>query len=361
MPFQIHALGSPTEVMERYLFPVLVDMIMAAKLNLPQERPLHLFGAGHPMMFSLAVALGCDLFDSASYALYAKDDRYLTTMGTSRMENLSYLPCSCPVCHGRSAEDLKEMTKGERERLLAEHNLHACMTEINTIKQAIVEGSLWDLVERRSRGHPSMTAALKRLTNYRDAIEKGSPLFKGHGVFYYDYHSLARPEVTRYHRLLESNYSPPVGADTLLLVKAPSTRPYRTDPAYRGLRRTLSMELGEAFDGLYICFYAPPYGCIPEDLSETYPLSQYDIAEPADEETIKFTAQSIARYIGLGGFHRMVLHRGVERLDLIVAEAAKEACEKLGVIMETSGSAHPWGDEAARSLLALLSHTSSPQ
>jgi len=75
MPFPIYALGSPTQVMERYLFTVLVDMIMAAKRNLPPDRPLHLFGAGHPMMFSLAVALGCDMFDSAAYAIYARKDR----------------------------------------------------------------------------------------------------------------------------------------------------------------------------------------------------------------------------------------------------------------------------------------------
>ena len=45
MPFDIHALGSPTEVMERYMYPVLVDMAMTAKLNAPPERPIHLFGA----------------------------------------------------------------------------------------------------------------------------------------------------------------------------------------------------------------------------------------------------------------------------------------------------------------------------
>ncbi|MCJ7423395.1 tRNA-guanine transglycosylase, partial [Candidatus Bathyarchaeota archaeon] len=44
LPFQIHALGSPTEVMERYRFDVLVDMILTAKMNLPIDRPLHLFG-----------------------------------------------------------------------------------------------------------------------------------------------------------------------------------------------------------------------------------------------------------------------------------------------------------------------------
>jgi len=73
--------------MERYNYPVLIDMIATTKRNLPLDRPLHLFGAGHPMMFSLAVALGCDLFDSASYALYAKDDRYLTTSGTLHINN----------------------------------------------------------------------------------------------------------------------------------------------------------------------------------------------------------------------------------------------------------------------------------
>ncbi|RLI38733.1 tRNA guanosine(15) transglycosylase TgtA, partial [Candidatus Bathyarchaeota archaeon] len=78
MPFHIHALGSPTPVMEAYRFDILVDMIMAAKLNLPPDRPLHLFGAGHPMTFALAVALGCDMSDSAAYAIYARDGRYMT-------------------------------------------------------------------------------------------------------------------------------------------------------------------------------------------------------------------------------------------------------------------------------------------
>ena len=99
LDFQIHALGSPTTVMQQYQYDKLVDMIMAAKLNLPADRPLHLFGAGHPMMFALAIALGCDIFDSASYALFARNDRYLTSQGTAKMEDLEYFPCTCPACH----------------------------------------------------------------------------------------------------------------------------------------------------------------------------------------------------------------------------------------------------------------------
>ena len=106
LPFDIHALGSPTEVMERYRFDVLVDMIMAAKMNLPVQRPLHLFGAGHPFMFALAVALGCDLFDSAAYALYAKEGRYMTETGTSRLDELEYFPCTCPRCASTTPKEL---------------------------------------------------------------------------------------------------------------------------------------------------------------------------------------------------------------------------------------------------------------
>ncbi|MEM3587267.1 MAG: tRNA-guanine transglycosylase, partial [Candidatus Jordarchaeaceae archaeon] len=60
LDFDLHAIGSVTQLMERYQFEKLVDLVMAAKQNLPLQRPVHLFGAGHPMMFSLAVAMGID-------------------------------------------------------------------------------------------------------------------------------------------------------------------------------------------------------------------------------------------------------------------------------------------------------------
>jgi len=267
LAYDVHALGSPTEVMERYMYPVLVDMVMAAKLNLPPERPLHLFGAGHPMVFAMSVAMGCDLFDSAAYALYAKDDRYMTSRGTTQLQDLQYLPCSCPVCRSHTAEDLKAMPRGERQRRLAEHNLYATVSEIDTVKQAIVEGRLYDLVETRAKGHPQMTAALKRLTAYREHLERGSHGFKGRGVFYHDYHSLAKPEVTRYTRRLIENYGRPEEKPALLLLPAPPEKPFNTYPGYLRLREGLQPRLGE----MHVCFVAAPYGAVPASLAETYP------------------------------------------------------------------------------------------
>jgi len=354
LPYQVHALGSPTEVMERYMFPVLVDMIVAAKRNLPPERPLHLFGAGHPMMFALAVALGCDLFDSASYALYAKDGRYLTPHGTLRIEGISHLPCSCPVCRVRTSEDLKTATKGERERLLAEHNLHVCLSEIEVVKQAIYEGSLWDLVERRSRAHPSMTAALRRLVEYRGDLEAGSPAFKGHGVFYYDYHSLARPEVTRHQRLLLENYVKPKEANVLVLVTAPLGKPFTGTDEHRRLREHLERELGPDAERLHLCYYAAPHGVTPEVLSETYPLSQYEIAEPLDHETVTATAKAVATYVKCSGHASVVIHRGKSVVDDEVEAMVMDACDAAHIPLTSVWCVDAWGGDALSALTQAL-------
>ena len=354
LPFQIHALGSPTEVMENYRFPVLVDMIMAAKLNLPPERPLHLFGAGHPMMFSLAVALGCDLFDSAAYVLYARDGRYMTPLGTERLEDLDYLPCSCPVCRGHGAEELRGMLRGERVRLITEHNLHVTMAEMETVKQAISEGSLWELMEARSRGHPALASALRRLFRYRDALERGSPSYKGRGVLFFDHGGLARPEITRHLYRLEVQHLPSTSSNKLLLVSAPDGRPYNRTRQYSLLESALEEGLGGAAQDIQVCFYAAPFGVVPVELAETYPLSQFEVAEPVDRETLEFAAESVARYIARSKYGEVFIFAGTGALDELVEEKSREACLEGGKRLEVVSDLQPWGDEALGRLVAVL-------
>ena len=354
MPFPVHALGSPTEVMENYRFNVLVDMIVAAKRNLPPDRPLHLFGAGHPMMFSLAVALGCDLFDSAAYALYAKAGRYMTTRGTMRVKDLSFLPCSCPVCRRHGAEELKGMFKGERVKALTEHNLHVTMAEIETVKQAIVEGTLWELMEARSRGHPALATAMKALFKHREFLERGSPSYKGRGVFIFDSVGLARPEVTRHLRRLEEQLAPSVGQRKLVLLPAPPRRPYNKTQEYRSLEGRLRNELGDATGDVQLCFYSAPFGITPVELSETYPLSQYEIADPPDLETLIFTAECVAKFVSETDGVGVILIRGSDELDRWVTARCEEACEDKGIAFEVISSPEAWGEEALDELFSFL-------
>jgi 7-cyano-7-deazaguanine tRNA-ribosyltransferase len=354
MPFPIHALGSPTEVMENYRFTVLVDMIMAAKRNLPPDRPFHLFGAGHPMMFSLAVALGCDLLDSAAYALYAKAGRYLTSLGTMKLKDLSYLPCSCPICRKYDADELKGMIKGERVKALTEHNLHVTMAEMETVKQAIVEGTLWELMEVRSRGHPALASAMKGLYKYRDFLERGSPSYKGRGVFIFDSMGMARPEVTRHLRRLEEQFIPSLNQKKVVLISAPPKRPYNKTQEYKSLERRLRNELGDDSENIQICFYSAPFGVTPVELSETYPLSQFEIADPQDIETLIFTAENIATFVAETDSKDVTLISGGNELDKWVTARCEEVSEEYGRKIEVISYTYAWGKEALNELLSIL-------
>lgn len=307
LPFDIHALGSPTPVMEQYLFDLLVEMIFAAKMNVPFNRPFHLFGAGHPFMFALAVALGCDLFDSAAYNIFAQDDRYLTTYGTLHLEELEYLPCSCPVCYRRDPRDFREMPKNEREAELTRHNLHVCFAEIKRIKQAIIEGRLWEHLMIRAHGHPSLLQAMKRLKDYSEIIEKHSPIVKRSGLFFFSSIDLARPEVIRHRKRFMERYEPPEKARILILF--PSFGPRRTGKSRRYKKiladvcEKLHIDKGE----LHVCFYVPPFGVVPKELSDIYPLSQYEAAQPPDIETMKYVAQRIVEYVKRSKYKRRIM------------------------------------------------------
>ena len=116
MDFQVHPIGAVVPLMESYRYKELVEVVMASVSHLPDSRPRHLMGAGHPMIFALAVAMGCDLFDSAAYILYAEDDRLLMPNGTLKLENLYEMPCSCEVCTSYTPEQLRQMEKAERSR-----------------------------------------------------------------------------------------------------------------------------------------------------------------------------------------------------------------------------------------------------
>ena len=193
--FQFLALGSPVQVMENYMYADLVDMIMAARRSIPYSVPLHLFGAGHPLTMPLAVALGCDTFDSASYVIFARSGRYMTRSGILTLRSMKYLPCSCPACSRTSVKELLEMRHDERTKALSVHNLLVLKEELDACKEAMVEGRLWDLVEERSMAHPRLRDAFVRLTEYADDLAVGTPSMKDRGLFVRSELDLRRPEL----------------------------------------------------------------------------------------------------------------------------------------------------------------------
>ena len=266
----VFPVGAVVPLMNDYRYADVVDVVAAAKRGLGSDAPVHLFGAGHPMMFALAVAMGCDLFDSAAYAIYARDDRYLTVRGTTHLDDIDYFPCECPVCTTHSPDEIRSTADGERERLLAEHNLHVSYGELRRIKQAIREGNLLELVETRARGHPSMLDGYRALLDHAAQIERHDPASKG-SFFYCSAESARRPEVGRHHDRLGRLDAP----DRLLLTEGNAPSGDHFDAAWRLL---------------------PPFGPVPRALSETYPFTA-ELPDRTDDAACEAAARGVAELV----------------------------------------------------------------
>jgi len=319
LDFQVHAIGSPVEIMEEYRYAELVDLVIAAKKNLPLERPVHLFGAGHPAMLSLAVVMGCDLFDSAAYVLYARDGRYMTSEGTLRLEELSWLPCECPVCTGTSADELRRLPEDEKTKLLAKHNLHVSFGEIRRIRQAIFEGRLWEHVQVRCRCHPRLLDGFRRLLQQPDFIERFDPVSKPSAFYYSGEESAGRPEVVRHASRLE-RYEPPQLPILALLPAFGRNTPELEDPESTHLVRLI-----------------PPFGAVPEELEEVYPLWQFEVPRALDDEQVKTIVESLSRYLKRHGgrYEKVVLYNAEGWKDSLV-----KACNPVKEKLEVRGT-HP--------------------
>ncbi len=268
--FEVYPLGAVVPLMEAYRYAELVDVIAASKKGLSPASPVHLFGAGHPMMFALAVALGCDLFDSAAYALYAKDGRYITAHGTYHVEKLNYLPCSCPICSKYTAEELKKAEN--KEELLGRHNLYATFAEIRLIKQCIKDGNLLELVEQRCRAHPKLLDGLKKLYTHSSWLEQFDPATKG-TYFYCGPESSSRPEVLRFGKRLE-----------------------RFSLEGSVLIRTGQLKGERSYD--QVLTFKAPFGAFPVEMEEVYPFNA-EVPKFPDYESLSTALSNTLKLIDL--------------------------------------------------------------
>ncbi len=195
--------GSLKVALERYEYDVQVEYLIRVRELLPAGKPLHFWGIGHPSTFAFFVALGADSFDSAAYALFAEDGRYMTIEGTMYLEELEEFPCDCPECSKYTPKEVRSLTQEERVRFLARHNLYVCAEEIRKTREAIRGGWLWELVQMRARYHPRLLEALLfAFKNFKEELEKREPFSKKSGIFYSGEETQERPEVYRAKRML---------------------------------------------------------------------------------------------------------------------------------------------------------------
>jgi 7-cyano-7-deazaguanine tRNA-ribosyltransferase len=281
-------IGGVVPLMENQRYPDLVRCILAAKRGLDPSKPVHLFGAGHPLIFPLAVALGCDFFDSSAYAKYAYDGRMIFHWGTEKFDDLTELPCCCPVCSKYSASELRELDVKERTLQLALHNLYVSFAEMKTIRAAITGGWLWELVEQRASANPSLYDALRvlRQPEHLSWLEHYEPTSKKTALFYTGPQTIHRPTIYRYHTRLFTRYEP--------LLKTTIVFPEGTKP----YSMFYSREIKNILEKKNVNFVVDSHlGPIPFELDEMYPLAQSVFPDDIDQETREKVKQVVDKFL----------------------------------------------------------------
>jgi len=171
--FTVHPIGGIVPLMEQQRYRELFEILLASKSNLPPDRPVHFFGCGHPMLFPMAIALGVDMFDSAAYAIFARDDRLLTPGGTVKLGDIQEWPFHSHALFGTTPQIVREMEKDERSIILAKHNLEVTQAELARCREAIRNGTIWELAEKRSHVSPHLREAFVWLQEQLDDPDDG--------------------------------------------------------------------------------------------------------------------------------------------------------------------------------------------
>lgn len=119
------------------------SVIKDAREVIGPNTAMHVYGAGDPLDMAFMYHAGANVFDSSSYAHYAKGGFYMTPYGAvckpNECEMLDYR-CECPVCRTNSMTKMFHKTEGEILR--REHNLFVLLETVRVLGERTRENRL---------------------------------------------------------------------------------------------------------------------------------------------------------------------------------------------------------------------------
>lgn len=299
-------IGGVVPLMENQRYADLAKIILASKKGLDPSKPVHLFGAGHPLIFPLAAALGCDIFDSSAYVKYAQEDRMIFSNGTAHLKDMDEIPCCCPICSKWGVDELKKSDKKTRIRCISEHNLYISMKEIKEIRNAIRIGKLWELVEEKSVQNPWLYDAIQVIESDQEKewLELFEPIHKKKALFYTGSHTIHRPIIFRLFHRLRQWYTI---SDKTVIVFPEKTKPYSVSYEHEIntiLKKNPNVEI----------VVDSSLGPVPIFLDEMYPFAQSVFPLNVDSMTSQITKEFFKDFLK---DKTVIQWQGKKTLDLI--------------------------------------------
>jgi len=268
LDFAVHPIGGIVPIMEQQSYTELTKIILACKLKLDPSKPVHLFGCGHPMLFPMVIALGADLFDSAAYALFARDGRLLCPWGTERIDELVEWPLLMPCVAECSPEEVRALDKDARINMLAHYNLEITLAELARCRQAVREGKIWELAEKRSHQHPALRDAWNYILELQSEwiIESQQSPQTG-GIAWMNDETAKRPELMMARSRVIERWSPLHEGRVLVLHGAAGPWRERVGNLIARLKNA---------DSELVILISTPIGLLPYTLEDLHPFAHID-------------------------------------------------------------------------------------
>ncbi len=252
------AVGGVVPLFEQYRFRELAEILLATRPHLTPAAAVHLFGTGHPMTFAFAALTGVDLFDSSAYHKFARRGRLLFPEGSVAIDELDEPICQCHLCSEVPLPKVAELPPEERERAIALHNLLTSAEEMGRVRQAIRDGTLWELAERRATAHPALLAGLAALKEGEAVFQPTEPesrrAFRETGPTSYD-----RPAVRRWLRKAEEYRA-----------GRPHARSIARFPLVPTFLERIPLRDQDGGELRWEC--PSPFGAVPLELTDLYPV-----------------------------------------------------------------------------------------
>ena len=191
----------------------------------------------------------------------------MTERGTLILEEMTYLPCSCPTCNSTTKTDLVLMERRERVSKLSLHNLYLLRQDVLRCKEAISEGRLWDLVEERAAAHPRVMTAFVEMAKNSEWLAGGTPFLKERGLLMRSEVDASRPELA-----MARDHLGPImkrRATGAILVVPESDGPLSRSALYQKALRMMKRSPGRDVYKVH-----RQLGAFPAELEFVYPFTQ---------------------------------------------------------------------------------------
>ena len=280
-----------------------VDFITELREKIGYQKLIYLPCVGDPSSIALLTYLGVDFFDSFSAVMAARNETLLFPTGHYRKNQLPELPCSCPSCI-----KIKNASRMKYKEIL-EHNYSALLYEIKQVRNAIVAGSLRELVETRVRTSPHLSSMLRILDlNHYRFLEERTPVMRKQLLIATTNDSLIRPEIRRFQERVIQRYEKPPSARILLLLPCSAKKPYSFSKSHKLFRERI-LNLDNPFV-VHEVILTSPLGLVPRELELTYPASTYDTAVTGywDENEKKMIRSLLQQYLQKNTYDTIIMH-----------------------------------------------------